>query len=155
MALLLSVVSSTVASGQALILTTSTPAVSISTAASDYNPATGDAASTLLSGNTFGIKSTSSSWTLSVRALTGTFIFSPSLGDANPNKPCNELSVKVNGTTTWLAASTASQVVATGPRGNLTGAPKQVPIDYQFLSNLADDPPGNYSITLIWTVTNP
>jgi hypothetical protein len=154
-AVFLLLISGTVVHGQNLSLSSTTGAVSIPVAASDYDPVSGNAAALRLSGNTFGLKSTSSTWTLTVRALTSTFGFSPSLGDANPNKPCNQLSVRLNGTATWLPVSSASQVFATGPKQNLTAPPKQLAIDYQVLSSLTTDPPGNYSITLIWTLTNP
>jgi hypothetical protein len=138
-----------------LTLTVNTGSVSIPLAASDYDLVSGSAVATALSGNTFGIKSTSSTWTLSMRAQAATFSFIASLGDLNPNKPCGDLAVKEGGTATWIAVSSVNQVVSTGPKQNLTALPKQMPMDYRFSSNLQTDPPGSYTITLIWTLTNP
>jgi hypothetical protein len=134
-----------------LSLGTNTTSVSIPIAASDYNLVSGSAVVTLNSGNSFDIKSTASTWTLSVRAQAATFSFIATLGDPNPSKPCSDLAVKEGGTATWLAVSTVTQVVSTGPKQNA----KTTPMDYRFSSNLQTDPPGSYTVTLIWTLTNP
>jgi hypothetical protein len=78
----------------ALTLTTSTNSVSIPFATTDYNASTGVAQVTRTSAQTLTIISDKKTWTLSVRAMTSTFSFTPSLGDPNPNKPAADLAVR-------------------------------------------------------------
>lgn len=137
----------------ATTLTTNTNAVSIPFATTDYNSSTGAAQLIKTSANTLTIVSSSATWTLSVRALTSTFSFAPSLGDANPNKPASDLAVRAPATSsTWLVLTTTNQVLSTGPKSssNQTRA-----IDYRLNSNLSTDPPGTYTISVVYTLTNP
>ena len=137
----------------ALSLTTSTNAVSIPFATTDYNSSTGAAQLIKTSAQTLTIVSTSSTWTLSVRTLTSTFSFTPSLGDPNPNKPASDLAVRAPVTSsTWLVLTTTNQVLSTGPKSNSN---QTRAIDYRLNSNLSTDPPGTYTISVIYTLTNP
>src|ERR1700722_4275908 len=130
----------------ALTLTTSTNAVSIQFATTDYNSSTGAAQLIKTSAQTLTIASNSSTWTLSVRTLTSTFSFAPSLGDSNPNKAASDLAVRAPATSsTWVVLTTTNQVLSTGPKSasNQTRA-----IDYRLNSNLSTDPPGTYTISV-------
>jgi hypothetical protein len=137
----------------ALNLTTSTNSVSIPFATTDYNSSTGAAQIIKTSAQTLTILSSSSTWTLSVRALTSTFSFTPSLGDANPNKPAADLAVRAPATSsTWLVLTTTNQVLSTGPR---SASNQTRSLDYRLNSNLSTNPPGTYTISVIYTLTSP
>jgi hypothetical protein len=136
-----------------LTLNIDTNAVSIPFLTTDYNSSTGAAQVIKTSAETLTIRSTTNTWTLTVRALTATFSFVPSLGDPNPNKPAGDLAVRAPATSlTWLVLTTANQVLSTGPKaaGNQTRA-----LDYRLNSNLNANPPGTYTISVIYTLTSP
>ena len=134
-------------------LTTDTNSVSIPFVTTDYNLSTGAAQVIKTSAQTLTIRSTTSTWTLSVRALTSTFSFAPSLGDPNPNKPAADLAVRAPATSSsWLVLTTANQVLSTGPQAG----PNQTRVlDYRLDSKLSTNPPGTYTISIIYTLTNP
>lgn len=137
----------------ALTLTTSTSNVAIPFLTTDYNSSTGAAQVIKTSAQTLTILSNTSTWTLKVRALTSTFAFAPSLGDANPNKPAADLAVRAPATSSaWLVLTTTNQVLSTGPTSpsNQTRA-----LDYRLNSNLSTNPPGTYTISVIYTLTSP
>lgn len=136
-----------------LTLTTNTNSVAIPFATTDYNKTTGVAQLIKTSANTLTIRSTTGTWTLSVRALAATFAFAPSAGDPNPNKPAGDLAVRAPATSaTWRVLTTSNQVLSTGPQSasNQTRA-----IDYRLNSNLNSNPPGTYTISVIYTLTSP
>lgn len=141
--------------GQSFSFSVNSNNVVLPVSAADYDLATGDGTATALSATMLAIRSNNDSWTLSMRAQTSTFAFSPLLGDANPVKPASNLSVRTGSTGSWMAVSTASKVFATGPKGNYTAPDRQLPVDYMLSTSLETDPPGNYSLTLIWTLTQP
>lgn len=135
------------------ILTTSSNSVSIPISITDYNVSTGAAQVTKTSAHTITVVSNLLPWTVSVRALSGSFSFAPSLGDANPNKPASSLAVRAPAiSATWIPLSTTSQVLGTGPQ---SFANQTKSLDYQINSNLATDPPGTYSLAVIYTLTTP
>ena len=136
-----------------LKLTTNTNSVSIPFATTDYNSATGAAQIIKTSAQTLTIVSDTNTWTLNVKASTSTFSFVPSSGDSNPNKPASDLAVRVPAfTSTWTSLSTSNQVIATGPKqsGNQTRA-----VDHRLNSNLSTDPPGTYTISIVFTISQP
>ena len=136
-----------------LTLTTSTSSISIPFLTTDYNASTGAAQVIRTSAQTLTIKSTTGTWTLSVRALASTFSFAPSLGDLNPNKPAADLSVRAPATSsTWLVLTTTNQVLSTGPK---SASDQTRALDYRLNSNLSTDPPGTYTISVIYTLTSP
>lgn len=137
----------------ALSMTTSASAVSIPIVTTDYNASSGVAQVTVIAPQTLTITSTTSTWTLSVRAGTATFSFTASSGDPNPNKPAADLAVRTPATSsTWLALTSSNQVLSTGAKA----ARGQVrAVDYRLTSNLKTDPPGTYSIAVIYTLTTP
>ncbi len=137
----------------ALTLTTSTNSVSIPFATTDYNKTTGVAQITKTSAQTLTILSSSATWTLSVRALTATFSFAPSAGDPNPSKPAGDLAVRAPATSSaWLVLTTTNQVLSTGPK---SASNQTRVLDYRLNSNLNSDPPGTYTISVIYTLTSP
>jgi hypothetical protein len=137
----------------ALSLTTSSNAVSMPFATTDYNSTTGAAQTIKAAAHTLTVLSTSSTFTLSMRAQTATFAFTPSSGDANPNKPAGDLAVRAPlVSATWIPLTTTSQVIGTGPKSNASQAGS---LDYRLDSNLATNPPGTYSLAVIYTLTSP
>lgn len=136
-----------------LVLTTSTNSVLIPFATTDYNSTTGTAQKIVTSAQTLTILSDKKTWTLSVRALSSTFSFSPSLGDPNPSKPASDLAVRAPATSSsWLDLTTSNQVLSTGPKSSSNQTRL---LDYRLNSNLSSDPPGAYTISVIYTLTNP
>lgn len=137
----------------ALTLNNDLGSIAIPFVTTDYNSSTGAAQVIKASAHTFTIKSTTATWTLSVRALASAFSFIPSLGDANPNKPAANLAVRAPATSgSWLIVTTTNQVLSTGPKsnGNQTRS-----LDYRLDSNLSTDPPGTYTLSVIYTLTSP
>ena len=136
-----------------LSLTVSSNSVSMPFATTDFNSATGAAQSIKTAAHTVTVLSTSSTFTLSMRAQTATFTFTPSSGDPNPNKPAGDLAVRApQVSATWIPLSTTSQVVGTGPKDS---ASQSGSLDYRLNSNLATNPPGTYSLAVIYTLTSP
>ena len=131
-------------------LDTDTNSVSLPILITDYNFATGAATKTAGGAQTLSVRSNQADWILSVRALSSTFSFAPSLGDANPNKPASDLAVRApTQNNVFIPLTTSDQVIGNGTR---SGQKVDVPLDYRLQSNLATDPPGTYSISVIYTV---
>jgi hypothetical protein len=136
-----------------LTLTTNTNSVAIPFATTDYNKTTGVAQITKTSAQTLTIRSTTATWTLSVRALTATFAFAPSAGDPNPSKPAGDLAVRAPATSaTFRVLTTTNQVLSTGP---VSASNQTRTLDYRLNSNLNSNPPGTYTISVIYTLTSP
>lgn len=140
------------ASVSAQSISVSTTSVSMPLQTTDYDPVTGAAQIIRTSAHTLSVSAKqNTSWTVHVRAQAASFSFTPSSGDANPNKPASDLAVRApNASLTWLPLTTSNQVLGRSS-GNATGQP----IDYRLNSNLSTNPPGNYSISVIYTVTSP
>ena len=133
-----------------ITLTVDTNSVSIPIQITDYNTVTGAATVTVTTAQTLAVHSTNKNWTLSVRALSSTFSFTPSLGDANPNKPASDLAARApTESNVFITLTTSNQVIGGGAKSTVN---VNVPIDYRILSNLATDPPGTYSLSIIYTV---
>lgn len=133
----------------AITLTNDISSVSMSFLAADYNGASGAATVTSVTAHTLAVHSTKKNWTLSVRALSATFSFTPTLGDANPNKPASDLAARApTETNVFIPLTTSNQVIGTGAKSSQN---VDVPIDYRLQSSLLNDPPGSYSISIIYT----
>lgn len=137
----------------ALTLTTNTTSVSISFATTDYDSSTGAAQVVKTTAQTVSVLSDKNAWTLSVRTLTSSFSFTASSGDTNPNKPASDLAIRAPAVSAnWVALTTSNQVVATGSKSNSTQTRN---LDYRLNSSLSTDPPGTYSISVVYTLTTP
>ena len=139
---------------QVLSLSVDTNSVSIPFLTSDYNSATGAATKTSSTANTFSVVS-NKSWTVSVKANTAAFSFTPSLGDADPSKPAGNLSYKLSTAGSYTALTTSNATVKTGSKGGSSTSGNSFSVDYQLTSNLSQDPPGTYSLALVYTLTAP
>jgi hypothetical protein len=145
-------VSSTVP--QVLSLSVDTNTVTMNFLTTDYNSSTGAATKTAATANTFSVVS-NKSWTVSVKANTTAFSFVPSLGDTDPSKPAGNLSYKVSTAGTYTTLTTTNAAVKTGSKGGSATAGNTFSVDYQLTSNLSQDPPGTYSLAVVYTLTAP
>jgi hypothetical protein len=139
---------------QVLSLGIDTNAVTMSFLTSDYNASTGAATKTVSSANTLSVDS-NKSWTVSLKANTAAFSFVPSLGDTDPGKPAGNFSYKVSTSGTFTAITTANVAVKTGNKGGTATAGNTFAMDYQLTSNLSQDPPGTYTLAIVYTLTAP
>ncbi len=131
-----------------------TNAVSIPFLSGDYSPTTGLATKVLAAANTLAVTS-NKSWTVNLKANTVAFSFVPSAGDPDPAKPAGNLSYKVSTAGTYTAITTSNAVVKTGSKGGTATAGNTFVMDYQLTSNLAQDPPGTYTLAIVYTLTAP
>lgn len=139
---------------QVLSLAVDTNAVSIPFVTGDYNSATGIAAKTVTSANTLSVTS-NKSWTVSVRASTANFSFAASAGDPDPSKAAGSLSYKLNSGSSYTAITTTNAALKTGIKGGTATSGNTFAVDYQLTSNLAQDPPGTYTLSVVYTLTAP
>ena len=139
---------------QVLSLSVDTNTVSIPFLTSDYNSASGAATKTSASANTFSVVS-NKSWTVSVKANTAAFSFTPSLGDADPSKPAGNLSYKLSTAGTYTTLTTTNASVKTGSKGGSSTSGNTFSVDYSLTSNLSQDPPGTYTLAVVYTLTAP
>lgn len=139
---------------QVLALTVDTNTVTMNFVTGDYNATTGAATKTTTSANTFSVSS-NKSWTVSVKANTAAFSFTPSLGDTDPSKPAGNLSYKLSTAGTYTALTTTNASVKTGSKGGTATSGNSFIMDYQLTSNLSQDPPGTYSLAVVYTLTAP
>lgn len=139
---------------QVLSLGINTNAVAIPFLASDYDPATGLATKTSAAANTLAVTS-NKSWTVSLKANTAAFAFTPSAGDPDPSKPAGNLSYKVSTSGTYVPVTTSNVAVKSGSKGGTATSGNSFIMDYQLTSNLAQDPPGTYTLAIVYTLTAP
>ncbi len=139
---------------QVLSLGIDTNSVSIPFLASDYNASTGAATKTVSGANTLSVTS-NKNWTVSLKANTAAFAFVPSAGDTDPSKPAGNLSYKLSTGGTFTAITTSNVSVKTGNKGGTATSGNTFIMDYQLTSNLSQDPPGTYTLAIVYTLTAP
>ncbi len=139
---------------QVLSLTIDTVTVLIPFLATDYNVSTGAATKTVTNANTLSVES-NKSWTVSVKANSAAFSFSPSAGDPDPSKPAGNLSYKLSTAGTYTPVTTSNVAVKSGNKGGTATAGNSFIMDYQLTSNLSQDPPGTYTLAIAYTLTAP
>jgi hypothetical protein len=145
-------VSSTVP--QVLAMTVDTNAVSIPVLGTDYNASTGVATKTATSATTLAVSS-NKNWTISVKANTAAFAFTASAGDTDPVKAAGNLSYKLSTAGTYTPITVANVAVKTGNKGGTSTTGNTFALDYQLTSNLSQDPPGTYTLAVVYTLTAP
>ncbi len=106
--------------------------------------------------NTVGPTATvraNSSWALAISASTATGFWTPT-GGAWANKPAGDLkwSLAAGGPYTSLAVAPASTPVTSGS-GATTG--RDIPLFFQTALDWANDKPGGYTLTVLYTLTAP
>jgi hypothetical protein len=139
---------------QVLSMTIDTNAVSIPFLSTDYNVSTGLATKTAAAATTLAVTS-NKNWTVSVKANTAAFGFTASAGDPDPVKAAGGLSYKVSTAGTYTAITTANVSVKTGNKGGTATTGNTFALDYQLTSNLSQDPPGTYTLAVVYTLTAP
>ena len=135
-------------------LAINTNAVTMSFLTTDYNTSTGAATKTVASANTLSVDS-NKNWTVNVKANTAAFAFTPSAGDTDPSKPAGDFSYKLSTAGTYTPITTSNVVVKTGNKGGTSTAGNTFSMDYQLASNLNTDPPGTYTLAIVYTLTAP
>lgn len=139
---------------QVLSLAIDTNAVSMSFLSSDYNASTGAATKTVTSANTLSVTS-NKNWTVSLKANTAAFSFVPSAGDPDPSKPAGNFSYKLSTAGTYTAITTSNVTLTTGNKGGTATTGNTFVLDYRLTSNLSQDPPGTYTLGVLYTLTAP
>jgi hypothetical protein len=137
-----------------LTLSIDTNSVSIPFASGDYNASTGVATKTVTNANTLSVAS-NKSWALSLRASTAAFSFTASAGDPDPSKAAGSLSYKLNTGGSYTAITTTNASLKTGSKGGTSASGNTFGVDYQLTSNLAQDPAGTYTLSVVYTLTAP
>jgi hypothetical protein len=92
---------------------------------------------------------------VSLKANTAAFSFVPSAGDPDPAKPASNFSYKVSTAGTYTAITTSNVAVKTGSKGGTSTSGNTFIMDYQLTSNLSQDPPGTYTLAIVYTLTAP
>ena len=102
--------------------------------------------SEVLGAQTITVKS-NVSWQVSVKAGAATWGFTPSAGDPDPNKPCADLEWKSGG---GYAGLTTTDVQA---GAGTAGSGLTINMDFRMLVSYVNDPPGAYSLTVVYTLS--
>ena len=111
----------------------------------------GVAQKTVASGSRLTIdKSGGAGYTFHARALTSTFSLTPDRVGDNYAKPCGGLGVKVSTSGTYVPLTTSDQLLASASANRTV-----YNIDYRLNSNLSLEVPGTYTLTVVFTVTQP
>ena len=134
-------------------LAVNTNSVTMDFNSGDYNTQTGDAFKTVLNGSDFQI-ATNRNWTLSVKAGSATFAFTPAYAGDTASKQSTDLGFTLSGGSSYVGITTSDQTVTTGSRGGYGTSGNSPSVDYTLFSNLNQDSPGQYSLTLIYTLTS-
>lgn len=135
------------------VLGVNTNTVSASFVLGDYDLATGAATKTAAAGSIFQV-STNRSWTLAVKAGAANFTFTPTVSGDTATKPAGDLSFKLSTAGSYTTVTTSDQTVATGTRGGYSTSGNTRTVDYSLSSNLNQDAPGSYAVTLVYTLTS-
>jgi hypothetical protein len=88
-------------------------------------------------------------WILEVGADNANFTYS---GVEVVTKPCGDLSLSANGTGAYAPVTNLNRELARGEPGGNTAPANNVPVSYKLNTTLAGDPPGNYVLTLTYTL---
>jgi len=134
------------AQAQAVDIRSITPAVNLSVPASAFDLASGAASVTSPSAISATLRS-NRNWNFSVRAGSTTFTHIPDFGAPATAKPVSGILIRENGTASFVPLSTSNAVIASGPNGPNNSRE----FDLRFDTSLTDSP-GQYSVTLIFTL---
>lgn len=100
----------------------------------------------LLNAQVITIKS-NVAWAVDIKAGAATWGFTPSAGDADPNKPCADLEWKSGGS--YAGLTTTDTQIGSGTAGSgLT-----ITTDFRMLVSYVGNPPGAYSLTVVYTLS--
>jgi hypothetical protein len=144
--MLVSVAVAVLARAQSVDIRSITPVVNLSVPVSAFNLATGVASVTSPSAISTTLRS-NRNWNFTVRSGSTTFTHTPVPGASTTSKPVSQLLIRQNGTGSFLPISTSNVVIASGPNGNN----QDRDFDLRFDTTL-DDSPGQYAVTLVFTL---
>jgi len=132
-------------------LTVDTSTVTFNFTQSDY-AADGTGSKEVVNATTFKVAS-NARWILQAGADNLNFSYNPGItGAANPNKSCGDLSLRPNGTATYIPVTNLNQELARGDAGGNTVPANSIPVSYKLNTTVAGDPPGTYTLTLTYTL---
>lgn len=134
------------AQAQAVDIRSITPSVNLTVPASAFNLASGAASVTSTSAISATLRS-NRNWNFSVRAGSPTFTHVPDFGAPAISKPVSGILIRENGSSSFVPLSTSNAVIASGASGSSIARN----FDLRFDTSLGD-PPGRYSVTLIFTL---
>ena len=100
----------------------------------------------VLSAQTITVKS-NVAWQVTVKAGAATWGFTPSAGDPDPLKPCSDLEWKSSGSYAGLTTTDAQAGSGSAGSGLTIG------MDFRMLVSYVNDPPGAYSLTVVYTLS--
>jgi hypothetical protein len=132
--------------GQAVNIQSITPVVNLTVPSSAFNLATGAASITSNSAISTTLKA-NKDWNFSVRTTGANFTHTPASGAPSTTKPVSGLLIRGNGSSSFIALSTSSVVIATGAKGPSIDRN----FDLRFDTTL-NDSPGQYSVVLVFTL---
>ncbi|HUG12966.1 MAG TPA: hypothetical protein VMM36_18255 [Opitutaceae bacterium] len=144
--MIVAMVASVVARAQAVDIRSITPVVNLTVPVSAFNLATGAASVTSPSAISTRLRS-NRNWNFTVRSGSTTFAHTPVPGAPTTSKPVSQLLIRENGAGSFLPISTSNVVIASGPNGNNIDRD----FDLRFDTTL-DDSPGQYAVTLVFTL---
>jgi hypothetical protein len=93
-------------------------------------------------------------WILSAKSGAANFAFTPSTAGDTRTKPASDLSVRKSGGA-YQTLSTADVTVASGVSGGVSQVGNTFAMDYKLASDITIDPPGSYTINVVYTLTAP
>jgi hypothetical protein len=140
------IAAATFARAQAVDIRSITPAVNLTVPASAFDLASGAASVTSPSAISATLRS-NRNWTFNVRAGSSTFTHIPDIGAPATSKSVSGILIRESGAASFVPLSTSSAVIASGPNGNNIDRV----FDLRFDTSLSDSP-GQYSVTLIFTL---
>jgi hypothetical protein len=140
------IATASLAQAQAVDIRSITPAVNLSVPASAFNLASGAASITSPSAISATLRS-NRDWNFTVRTGSPTFTHIPVPGAPTTAKPVSGILIRESGAGSFVPLSTTSAVIASGPNGPNNNRD----FDLRFDTSLTDSP-GQYSVTLIFTL---
>lgn len=140
------IATASLAQAQAVDIRSITPSVNLNVPASAFDLASGAASVTSPAAISATLRS-NRNWSFIVRAGSSTFTHTPAPGASSSAKPVSGLLIRENGTSSFMPLSTSNAVVTSGANGNNIDRS----FDLRFDTSLTDSP-GDYSVTLIFTL---
>jgi len=128
-------------------LTIDTSTVTFAFTQSDY-AADGTGSKEVVNATTLKVAA-NTRWILEVGADAANFTYS---GVTVVTKPCGDLSLSPNGTAAYTPITNINRELVRGEPGGTTTAGNSIPVSYKLNTTAAGDPPGNYVLTLTYTL---
>lgn len=140
------IAAATFAHAQAVDIRSITPSVNLTVPTSAFDLASGAASVTSPSAISATLRS-NRNWNFTVRAGSSTFTHIPESGASATAKPVSGILIRESSASSFVPLSTSNAVIASGPNG----PNNDCVFDLRFDTSLSDSP-GQYSVTLIFTL---